>query len=73
MLNKGNSHVKKTILNVVFASRCIQEARTEAETPVGLNSCKMTCGEAGMLWPLPTVQVQLSRDLVNFLPQDLKV
>jgi hypothetical protein len=66
-------HVKKTISNVVFSFRCIQEARTEAETPVGLNTCKMTCGEAGMLWPRPTVQVQLSRDLVNFLPQDLKV
>jgi hypothetical protein len=56
-----------------FPSRCIREMRAEAETGGGLNACKMTCGEAGLLWPRPTGQVQLSRDLVHFLPQDLKV
>ena len=31
----------------------------------GLLACKMTCGKYGTLWPQPTGDVQLSKDLVN--------
>ena len=39
----------------------------------GLNACKMTCSSRGNLWPMPTGRVQVSQDLVKFLPQELRL
>jgi hexosaminidase len=33
----------------------------------------MTCSKQSMLWPMPTGQVDLSEDLINFLPGDLAI
>ena len=39
----------------------------------GLNACKMTCSSRGNLWPVPTGRVQVSQELVKFLPQELRL
>ena len=33
----------------------------------------MTCSSRGNLWPVPTGRVQVSQDLVKFLPQELRL
>ena len=33
----------------------------------------MTCDPEGVIWPAPTGQLSLSQELINFLPQNLKV
>ena len=35
--------------------------------------CKMTCNPNGMLWPLPTGKVELSKELLHFYPGDLSI
>jgi len=55
------------------AARCIKVPAFKAEKVQGLNACKMTCSSRGNLWPVPTGRVQVSRDLVKFLPQELRL
>jgi len=38
---------------------------------ISLGSCKMTCGEFGLVWPQPE-NMEHSQDLVHFLPQDVE-
>ena len=40
---------------------------------VGMMECKMTCNPNGMLWPLPTGKVELSKELLHFYPGDLSI
>ena len=35
--------------------------------------CKMTCNSNGMLWPLPTGKIELSKELVYFYPGNLLI
>ena len=48
--------------------RCVKKlAGVGGSNPVqGLFACKMTCGKFGTLWPQPTGDVVLSKDLVTF-------
>ena len=47
--------------------RCIKKIHdVNGSTPAqGLMACKMTCGKYGTLWPRPTGEVELSKDLVD--------
>ena len=47
--------------------RCVKKlAEVGGSNPVqGLFACKMTCGKFGTLWPQPTGDVVLSKDLVT--------
>ena len=51
--------------------RCIKKVHdVNGSTPAqGLMACKMTCGKFGTLWPKPTGEVELSKDLVNAFPE----
>jgi hexosaminidase len=51
--------------------RCVKTENTQDGEAVSLGACKMTCGEFGLVWPLPE-SIQHSQDLVHFLPQDVK-
>merc|ERR1711899_588247 len=55
------------------AARCVKVPAFKAEEVQGLNACKMTCSSRGNLWPMPTGRVQVSQDLVKFLPQELRL
>ena len=35
--------------------------------------CKMTCNSNGMLWPLPTGKIELSKELIHFYPGNLLI
>ena len=35
--------------------------------------CKMTCNPNGMLWPLPTGKIELSKELIHFYPGNLLI
>jgi len=67
----SNSSYKTT--GHLLAAQCVKVASSSAGKVQGLQACKMTCGAKGMLWPAPTGLVQLSPDLVNFIPQDFRV
>lgn len=51
-------------------ARCVKVEGEGPEDKVGLNACKMTCGEFGMVWPRPVSMVH-SKQLIHFLPEDL--
>ena len=40
---------------------------------IGMMECKMTCNPYGMLWPKPTGNVNLSKELTYFYPGDLSI
>ena len=40
---------------------------------VGMMECKMTCNSNGMLWPLPTGKIELSKELIHFYPGNLLI
>merc|ERR1711892_424380 len=54
-------------------AKCVKVPSSSSEKVQGLQACKMTCGSKGTLWPAPTGLVQLSSDLVNFIPQNFRV
>ena len=45
----------------------------DSNKQVGMMACKMTCNTYGMLWPLPTGQVELSQELIHLLPGTKKI
>ena len=51
-------------------SKALYDPKAE-ERQVGMNACKMTCNMYGMLWPKPTGEVELSKELLYLLPGDL--
>jgi len=53
--------------------QCVKVPSSSAEKVQGLQACKMTCSSKGTLWPAPTGLVQLSSDLVHFIPQDFRI
>ena len=57
----------------VVPFKCVKQPSSSASVVQGLAACKMTCDPSGVIWPSPTEDVQLSRDLVHFLPHQLKV
>eukprot|EP00088_Acartia_fossae_P031560 TRINITY_DN3242_c0_g1_i11.p1 TRINITY_DN3242_c0_g1~~TRINITY_DN3242_c0_g1_i11.p1 ORF type:complete len:644 (-),score=150.03 TRINITY_DN3242_c0_g1_i11:691-2586(-) len=52
-------------------ARCIKTENAEGSTAIGLNECKMTCGEFGVVWPQP-LAMQKSNEVVRFIPQDVR-
>jgi len=67
----SNSSYKTT--GHLIPAKCVKVPSSSSEKVQGLQACKMTCGSKGTLWPAPTGLVQLSSDLVNFIPQDFRV
>ncbi|CAL4143420.1 unnamed protein product, partial [Meganyctiphanes norvegica] len=50
--------------------KCVREEQDGIKNLMGLNKCKLTCGEFGPLWPKPTVLTTISKEtLVFLLPQ----
>jgi len=54
-----------------IGSRCVKEKATSVDKILGLNACKMICGEFGMVWPRP-LKMTHSEQLIHFIPQDFK-
>ncbi|KAK3864073.1 hypothetical protein Pcinc_030216 [Petrolisthes cinctipes] len=54
-------------------SRCIKTDRTQVTEYRSLETCQLTCGKYGSLWPQPTGDVQLSSETVRFVPRNLRV
>nr|XP_045602904.1 chitooligosaccharidolytic beta-N-acetylglucosaminidase-like isoform X2 [Procambarus clarkii] len=52
------------------AGQCIKEDNSGLEGLVTLNTCKLTCGAYGVLWPRPTTAV-LGSSVVEFLPSNV--
>ena len=69
--DNSNSSYKTT--GHLISAQCVKIPSSSAKKVQGLQACKMTCGSKGMLWPAPTGLVQLSPDLVNFIPQDFRI
>ena len=46
--------------------RCSRVRVSEATQPLDLMECKMTCSDQGLVWPLPTGPMVLSKQLVAF-------
>ena len=67
----SNSSVKVT--GLVVEAQCVKTSSSLATKVQSLMACKMTCDKAGVIWPAPTGQVSLSKELLNFLPHNLKV
>ena len=57
----------------LIPARCVKVPSSSSEKVQGLQACKMTCESKGTLWPTPTGKLQLSSDLVHFIPQDFRV
>ncbi|XP_045139187.1 chitooligosaccharidolytic beta-N-acetylglucosaminidase-like isoform X2 [Portunus trituberculatus] len=49
--------------------RCVKHAAAGGADLVPLNQCKLTCGRAGVLWPLP-ISASLGRRVSLFLPHN---
>ncbi|KAK8384211.1 hypothetical protein O3P69_009152 [Scylla paramamosain] len=49
--------------------RCVKHAAAGGSDLVPLNQCKLTCGGAGVLWPLPA-SASVGRRVSLFLPQN---
>ncbi|KAK3868632.1 hypothetical protein Pcinc_025995 [Petrolisthes cinctipes] len=49
---------------------CIKKDTGGSATLLTLNTCKITCGPAGALWPLPTMAT-VGNEVTNFLPTNL--
>merc|ERR550532_1405366 len=67
----SNSSVKVT--GHVVESQCVKTPSSLAKKVQSLMACKMTCHQAGLIWPAPTGKVSLSKELLNFLPNNLNV
>ncbi|KAK7071899.1 Chitooligosaccharidolytic beta-N-acetylglucosaminidase-like [Halocaridina rubra] len=53
---------------------CIRKLRTEIiGKSESLESCQLTCGQYGSLWPNPTGPVQLSKKTIPFTPMNMKL
>ncbi|KAG7167815.1 chitooligosaccharidolytic beta-N-acetylglucosaminidase-like [Homarus americanus] len=50
--------------------RCIKEDNTGVEDLVTLNTCKLTCGPFGVLWPQPK-SATVGKEVVQFLPSNI--
>lgn len=37
-----------------------------------LNICRMVCGEYGSLWPIPTIETTLSKEVIAFHPNFIR-
>ncbi|XP_076059846.1 chitooligosaccharidolytic beta-N-acetylglucosaminidase-like [Oratosquilla oratoria] len=53
--------------------KCQRTPRSEARQYQSLETCKLTCGEYGSIWPQPTGEVTLKKDTSSFKPQHLQV
>jgi len=69
--DKSNSSYQTTGHVVPF--KCVKTPSTQASVVQSLSACKMTCDPQGVIWPTPTTRLSLSQELINFLPQNLKV
>ena len=67
------SNTSHLVTGHVVPYRCVRVSSSSTSNVQGLAACKMTCDPSGVIWPSPTEDVQLSRDLVHFLPHQLKV
>merc|ERR1711962_549569 len=52
-------------------SRCIKVQKSSSSSSTGLNTCKITCGPYGALWPQPTGPLELGSEVAFFLPQNI--
>jgi len=51
--------------------RCVRVMKTDNNTEqTGLNTCKLTCGPNGILWPKPT-HVNLDKNVEFFIPENI--
>jgi len=57
----------------VIPAKCVKVPSSSADKVQGLQACKLTCGKDGSMWPAPSGLVQLSPDLVHFIPQEFRV
>ncbi|CAL4247209.1 unnamed protein product, partial [Meganyctiphanes norvegica] len=53
--------------NATLEHRCIRVMKSENINATGINTCKLTCGPNGVLWPRPT-SVELGKDVNFFIP-----
>lgn len=52
------------------SGRCVKKYSTVDSGLVTLNTCKLTCGRAGALWPLPTTS-SVGDEVALFLPDNI--
>ena len=64
---------KDSVLSSFLAIRDRFSPTKSLKPQVGMMECKMTCNPNGMLWPLPTGKVELSKELLHFYPGDLSI
>ncbi|KAK4308140.1 hypothetical protein Pmani_020138 [Petrolisthes manimaculis] len=50
--------------------KCVKKSAGGPTSLLTLNTCKITCGPAGALWPLPTMAI-VGNEVANFLPTNL--
>uniref|UniRef100_A0A0N7ZD94 beta-N-acetylhexosaminidase n=1 Tax=Scylla olivacea TaxID=85551 RepID=A0A0N7ZD94_SCYOL len=55
------------------SNKCIKEERSGSREFRSLESCQLTCGTYGSLWPQPTGDVQLGSQTVTFSPKNIQV
>ena len=67
------SNTSHLITGHVIPYKCGKVPSSSASKVQSLSACKMTCDPSGVIWPSPTEELQLSPDLVHFLPDQLKV
>ncbi|XP_063585888.1 chitooligosaccharidolytic beta-N-acetylglucosaminidase-like isoform X2 [Penaeus indicus] len=52
---------------------CVRQERSLSGEYRSLESCQLTCGEYGSIWPQPTGKVELSKETVSFSPLQMRV
>ncbi|XP_066929700.1 chitooligosaccharidolytic beta-N-acetylglucosaminidase-like [Clytia hemisphaerica] len=64
----------EAIRNLTVIPRCKKVHRSEASSKATeLSTCKLTCGEASMLFPKPSGKTKLSKKVVPFAPYRVKL
>ncbi|XP_042885216.1 chitooligosaccharidolytic beta-N-acetylglucosaminidase-like [Penaeus japonicus] len=53
--------------------RCVKQEKSDARTLSSLDTCKLTCGPHGSLWPRPTGVTRIGDTTVSFLLKNLSL
>ncbi|XP_047473217.1 chitooligosaccharidolytic beta-N-acetylglucosaminidase-like [Penaeus chinensis] len=52
---------------------CVRQERGKTSRHQSLETCQITCGSFGSIWPQPTGKVELSKETVSFSPRQMRV
>ncbi|XP_042883444.1 chitooligosaccharidolytic beta-N-acetylglucosaminidase-like [Penaeus japonicus] len=52
---------------------CVKQENSGMRTLPGLNTCKLTCGPFGSLWPRPTGVTRIGNETMNFLLEKISL